>query len=71
MRLTPKHVGMEIKMSDCTQLPWEVLKGLKVCTCGATKQMHYEVLTTGVYCGFSSATNWLVRKPQKKGKGRK
>lgn len=73
MRLTPKHVGMEIQWhdSDCSNmnLPWQILLKIRICKSCDTP---HDVVSGGFYDNFELRSKyWRVRKPQKKGKGRK
>jgi hypothetical protein len=63
MRLTPKHVGMEISWGNDRN--WSVLKKIKTCVVCDTKP--HGIVGTGLYAGFSlDSPHWRVRKPQKK-----
>jgi hypothetical protein len=64
MRLTPKHVGMEICLTGpIISGPWDVLRGLANCSCS---ERPHKVVARGFYAGCSASQNWRVRKPQKK-----
>lgn len=65
MRLTLKHVGMEIQYQHSIGMPWVLLKSLKPCDCGKGRP-HFLVVTTGACTGFSSEGPWRVRRPGKK-----
>lgn len=67
MRLTPKHVGMEIQTTLYPTAPWVKLARLTKCRCGIGRD-HFWVVG-GVYEGFSSEGPWRVKKAKKKTKG--
>lgn len=63
MRLTPKHVGMEISYGDMHR--WVVLRKLK--TCKRCVNAPHLVVHGGHYAEFAADnTCWRVRKPQSK-----
>lgn len=58
MRLTPKHVGMEISWGNLNV--WRVFKGFTV-------GWEFQGVRAGLfYRGYENDGNWRVRKPQSK-----